>query len=191
MCAIRFCLAFLLFLTGHVVSNADGKSLTLGPPKVGDKAADFTLESLGGEEVTLSKVTAKSPVLLVVLRGFPGYQCPICSRQVASLQGKQTAIAEAGARVLLVYPGPSADLKSKAKEFLASKVLPDHFTLLLDPNYKFTNAYHLRWNAKRETAYPSTFVIDQARKIRFAQISKTHGGRTKTETVLQELAKLK
>jgi peroxiredoxin len=185
----RILLAGLVLALGiQAFAKAEEKPKSTEPPKVGDEAPDFTLESLAGDKVTLSEVSAKSPVVLVVLRGFPGYQCPICSRQVAELQGKQNAIKEAGARVLFVHPGPADELKAKAKEFLAQKVLPDHFTMLVDPDYKFTNAYNLRWDAPKETAYPSTFVIDKKRKIRFAEISKTHGGRTKAATVVSELA---
>jgi cytochrome oxidase Cu insertion factor (SCO1/SenC/PrrC family) len=45
-----------------------------GPPMIGEPAPDFTLESLSGEKVQLSKVNEQGPVVLVVLRGFPGYQ---------------------------------------------------------------------------------------------------------------------
>jgi hypothetical protein len=58
----------------------------------------------------------------------------------------------------------------------------------MDPDYKFTNAYRLRWDAPRETAYPSTFVIDRERKVRFAKVSKTHGGRATASEVLKALA---
>ncbi|MFN0086600.1 MAG: hypothetical protein ACKVX9_14520 [Blastocatellia bacterium] len=43
-------------------------------PAVGDKAPDFTLTNLQGARVRLSEATAKAPVVLVVLRGYPGYQ---------------------------------------------------------------------------------------------------------------------
>ena len=57
----------------------------------------------------------------------------------------------------------------------------------LDPDYKFTNAYHLRWDAKAETAYPSTFVIDAERKVQFAKVSKSHGDRASADEVLEAL----
>jgi len=89
--------------------------------------------------------------------------------------------------VLFVYPGPGADLTQRANEFQGSKDLPEGFTMLLDPDYLFTNLYNLRWDAPRETAYPSTFVLDQQRKVRFALISKTHGGRPPVNDVLNAL----
>ena len=56
-------------------------------PKVGDEAKDFELVALGGEKVKLSTLTAKGPVVLVVLRGYPGYQCPLCTRQFGQIVG--------------------------------------------------------------------------------------------------------
>ena len=145
-------------------------------PAVGDKAKDFELTSLDGKPVRLSEMTAKGPVVLVVLRGFPGYQCPLCNRQVKEFTSHASEFA--GASVLMVYPGPAEGLAGKANEFAADKDIPAGFTMVLDPDYKFTRLYDLRWDAPKETAFPSTFLLDKDRKIFFAKISKTHGGRT-------------
>jgi hypothetical protein len=57
-------------------------------PAVGDTARDFELTGLGGDKVKLSTFTADGTVVLVVLRGWPGYQCPICTRQSAGFMAK-------------------------------------------------------------------------------------------------------
>ena len=113
------------------------------PPMVGEKASDFVLSTPKGKSVRLSEVTSKGTVVLVVLRGYPGYQCPYCNRQVQDFIQNAHSFADAGARVILVYPGPSQDLGAKANEFLADKKLPENFDLLLDPGYEFTNLYGL------------------------------------------------
>ncbi len=156
-------------------------------PKVGDTAADFELPTLDGKTVKLSNVVATGPVVLVVLRGFPGYQCPVCNQQVGQFLGKADAFKAAGATVLLVYPGAKANLTQRAGEFMKDKSIPEHFQLLVDGDYKFTNAYNLRWDAPNETAYPSTFIIQKDRKITYAVVSKSHGGRTKADDVLKAL----
>src|SRR5271170_3266599 len=74
------------------------------PPKVGDKAPDFSLKSLDGQTVQLSKLTANGKVVLVLLRGWPGYQCPICDRQVHDFSSKKDDFAAAKARLVFVYP---------------------------------------------------------------------------------------
>ena len=158
------------------------------PPKVGDVAADFELKSASGDKVKLSQVVESRPVVLVVLRGYPGYQCPACNTQVVQLLEKAEKLKAAKAQVLIVYPGPSKDLGKHADEFLKDKTIPDHFQLLLDPDFTFTKAYHLRWDAPQETAYPATFVVRKDRQITFAKISKSHGGRTKPDEILKALA---
>ncbi len=159
--------------------------LHAAPPQVGNVAPDFQLQSLDGSQFRLSEDAGKGPVVLIVLRGFPGYQCPLCNRQVQEFVSRATAFADAGARVVMVYPGP----RDRATEFVADKKLPPNFHLLLDPAYQFTNLYSLRWEAPRETAYPSTFIIDAHRKIRFAKISNTHAGRSTAAEVLAVLSK--
>ncbi|HXT12612.1 MAG TPA: redoxin family protein [Candidatus Angelobacter sp.] len=59
--------------------------------------------------------------------------------------------------------------------------------LVIDPDYAFTKAYGLRWDAPSETAYPSTFVIAKGGKITFSHISHQHGDRVKAEAVLKML----
>src|SRR5712672_2317134 len=113
------------------------------PPAIGEKAPEFALSTPEGKSVRLSEVISKGPVVLVVLRGYPGYQCPFCNRQVQDFIQKSQGFVEAGAHVVLVYPGPPQDLNAKANEFLADKKLPDNFDLLLDPGYEFTNLFGL------------------------------------------------
>jgi peroxiredoxin Q/BCP len=155
------------------------------PPAVGDEAADFELAALGGDMVKLSDLTDDGPVVLVVLRGYPGYQCPLCTRQVGDFLAKAEAFKKPGASVVFVYPGPAGLLKDHADEFVEGQKYPEHFWLLLDPDFEFISAYGLRWDAPNETSYPSTFVIDGDRRVTFAKISKTHGDRADVAEVLK------
>ena len=59
------------------------------PPSVGEKAPDFALSTLQGKSVRLSQMVSKGAVVLVVLRGYPGYQCPFCNRQVQDFIQRQ------------------------------------------------------------------------------------------------------
>lgn len=161
-----------------------------GMPKVGDKAAEFSLADAKGASVKLSGELAHGPVVLIVGRGWPGYQCPFCTRQFAEFRSHAPELAAAGARVLWIYPGPGDELAKHAEDFVAGAETPANFRVLIDPGFTFTNAYGLRWDAPRETAYPSTFVIDRQGVVRFAQMSKEHGGRTPVADVLSALAAL-
>jgi peroxiredoxin Q/BCP len=158
-------------------------------PAVGQAAPDFRLPTLDGDAVQLSKLTSQGPVVLVVLRGFPGYQCPACNAQTGQLLASAAKFAEKKAQVVLVYPGSPPELAERAKEFASGKTWPDNFHLAVDQAYALTNLYGLRWNAPNETAYPSTYVVNEEGKIVFAKTSKSHGGRASTEEVLKALTK--
>jgi len=157
------------------------------PPKKGDPAPNFTLKTLDDKSVELHELTAKSRVVLVVLRGWPGYQCPVCERQVQDLMRHASQLKERGVQMLFVYPGPVTQLKAHAREFIQNKDWPSDFLFVTDPDYTFTTSYGLRWNAPNETAYPSTFVIDREAKVEFAQVSKEHGGRVDSKELLKHL----
>lgn len=157
------------------------------PPKAGDVAPNFTLQTLDDRSVELKPLVQEQPVVLVVLRGWPGYQCPVCTRQVQEFVVKATEFKQRGARVVMIYPGPAEQLKEHAQEFLNEKQWPVDFVFLLDPDYLFTNAYGLRWDAKKETAYPSTFVLERGGKVRFAHVSKSHGNRLSAAKAIAEL----
>lgn len=183
-------LAVVLVLACGLLSTtlaADPPKQKPKAPRQGYKAADFTLTALDGQEVNLFTLLKTNPVVLVVLRGYPGYQCPACTQQVADLIARADKLKSAKARVVLVYPGPAAKLGDRATEFLNDKKLPKDFTLVVDPDYKFVNAYGLRWDAAGETAYPSTMVIDHQKTVRFVHIGKTHGDRAKPDEVIKSL----
>ena len=157
-------------------------------PNVGEHAPDFTLSTPEGNSVSLHAVRSGAPLVLVVLRGYPGYQCPFCQRQAQDFIRHAADFAKMHAQVLMVYPGPPADLAGHANEFLKRQALPENERLVIDPDYTFTNRYDLRWNAPHETAYPSTFILDRNGVITFRKISHEHGDRTSAEDILTKLS---
>ena len=158
-------------------------------PPVGAKAPDFTLSTPTGGAVRMSSVQRGYDLVLVVLRGFPGYQCPYCVRQVHDFIDHASEFKAKNARILLVYPGPPADLDQHAKEFLVKQAeLPSNVFLVTDPDYTVTNQYRLRWDASHETAYPSTFVVDKKGVIVFEKISHSHGDRLSAQEAEEHLS---
>lgn len=158
------------------------------PVKVGTQAPEFALKDAAGGSFVLSQERARGSIVLIVGRGWPGYQCPFCTRQFAEFRSHAKEFQTAGARVLWIYPGPAEELARHAADFTGTEALPSNFRVLIDPGYTFTIAYGLRWDAPRETAYPATFVIDRNGTIRFAHVSLEHGGRTPVADVLKALA---
>ena len=173
------------------VTSAAGLPGQAQIPEIGAKAPNFTLMTPEGAKLSLDGVRGKGTLVLVMLRGYPGYQCPYCVKQVHDFVENADKFASAKAGVLLVYPGPQAELDAKAKEFLAKQQgeLPANVKLVVDPDYKMTNQYGLRWDAPRETAYPSTFLIDRNGVVFFEKVSRSHGDRTSAADLLTELEK--
>jgi thioredoxin-dependent peroxiredoxin len=157
-------------------------------PSVGAEAPNFTLFTPTGKSVNMSEQLRGHDLVLVVLRGFPGYQCPYCVKQVHDFVDHASDFAARNTRVLLVYPGPSANLNQHVKDFLAKQAgLPANIVLVTDPDYKVTNLYGLRWDAPHETAYPSTFVLNKRGRIIFEKISHSHGDRLLANDALDNL----
>ena len=122
--------ALALMLAGSLPVRA--AAMSPKPPAIGDKARDFTLGELGGAPLRLAEVNKSGPVVIVMLRGYPGYQCPLCTRQVGEFIESADEFAKLGATVLFVYPGPFDELAARAAEFGKGKDYPAHFTLVLD-----------------------------------------------------------
>lgn len=181
-----FTLCNLIALSVAFVAVASAGAQT---PTTGTKAPNFTLSTPTGKSVSLAKETAKGTTVLIVLRGFPGYQCPYCTKQVHDFASHSAEFAAKKTNVLLIYPGPPAALSQHAAEFLAKQAdLPSNVKLVIDPDYKVTNLYGLRWDAPNETAYPSTFILDRHQVILFEKISHSHGDRTTAEGILSQIA---
>ena len=180
-----------LALIGLVLLTANAAASAGSPPKVGDRAPDFTLAQIDGKKLRLSTELESGHVVLIVGRGWVGYQCPFCNRQFGDFLRAADDIAATGARVVWVYPGPADEVQKRAEEFAAGKPFPANFRFVLDPNYTFTLAYALRWDAPQETAYPSTFVIDRTGIVRYALVSKAHDGRSRAAGVIAELRKVR
>ena len=88
---------------------------------------------------------------------------------------------------MLVYPGAVDNLQLRANQFLKEEKLPEPLALVLDPKYDFIQPLGLRWDKQGETAYPSTFVLDKNRVVKFAKVSKSHGDRAKAKDIVAAL----
>jgi thioredoxin-dependent peroxiredoxin len=180
-----FVVLFLMFCELFVGVSTSALAQTAKPPAVGEAAPDFTLKGLDNQSVKLSELLKQGPVSLIMLRGFPGYQCPLCTKQVGELIENASAFEKSKTTIVLVYPGDAKGLNSHAKQFIGSREFPSNIRFLLDPDFQLVNAYGLRWNEPQETAYPASFVIAPNGKVSFAKISKSHAGRVAAKELLE------
>jgi peroxiredoxin len=184
--SLLLCTAILSF-----VYPTYAEEITAGP-KEGSKIGEITGTTMHGEEFNLSKLVEKGSVVLVILRGFPGYQCPVCSTQVAGYIAKAEEFEkQRNTPVVFIYPGEVSNLEKRAKEFTAPLEkevdLPSNFIFVLDQDYRITNYLGLRWDEPKETAYPAAFVIDYSGYIQYAKVSDNHHDRATADEVLEFL----
>ncbi len=123
--------------------------------KVGDKAPEFALPSVGGGKVALSSALEKGPVVLVFYRGE---WCPYCNLQLQALEQAYPEIVKLGASLLAVSPQ-----KVEKSEIQATK---SHlsFPLLTDRSGLTMRAYRLLYQfpAEMREVYLKRFNIDLA-----------------------------
>ncbi|HSJ53479.1 MAG TPA: thioredoxin-dependent thiol peroxidase [Anaerolineae bacterium] len=126
----------------------------------GTLAPDFTLESDGGEPVSLSDYQGQK----VVLYFYPKDDTPGCTTQACSFRDDHSQLVAAGAAVLGVSPDP---VKSHRK-FKAKHNLP--FALLSDPDHRVAETYGA-WGEKQmygktyEGILRTTYIIDEEGRI--------------------------
>jgi peroxiredoxin len=187
---LAVCMLFGALLVGVPAGAAFGQAGPADIPEVGSEAPEFKLSTPEGKEVRLSSLLVKTAVVLIVLRGYPGSQSPECKKQVQDFKTKADKFRALGVQLLLVYPGPADQASAKAREFLASEgTLPANVHLVVDPDYKMTTRYGLRWDAPNETAYPATFVIAPDAEVRFCKVSSGHGDRPTADEMLAVVEK--
>jgi thioredoxin-dependent peroxiredoxin len=111
----------------------------------GQPAPDFTLESDGGVEVTLSALRG-SPVVLYF---YPKDDTPGCTTQACDIRDTWGEFQRLGATVL----GVSPDSAASHRRFREKYSLP--FPLLADPDHRVAEAYGV-WVEKKN--YGRTYM---------------------------------
>jgi peroxiredoxin len=115
-------------------------------PRVGFLAPDFTLESLSGDQISLSDMRGKA----IVLNLWASW-CPPCREEMPALQRVYQENHERGLEVLAVNM-TAQDNIAAVEDFVQEFNLT--FPILLDTGGEVGNAYLMR-------ALPTTFFIDQ------------------------------
>jgi peroxiredoxin len=167
---------------------------------VGASAPLFTLPDARGGEVALDALLARGPVVLVFYRGA---WCPYCNLQLTAFQGVLAEIRAAGAELVAVSPQtPDQSLTLAEQRALAFPVLSDTGgRVALDYGLSYTSSEEavatlselgvelsaFNGDDSNTLPAPSTFVIGQDGRIRFASVSGDYRWRVGPEEVLAAL----
>jgi glutaredoxin-dependent peroxiredoxin len=152
--------------------------LEMPVPAVGSAAPDFTLNSTGGEPVTLSQFTGKSRVLLAF---FPLAFTSVCTAEMCAFTDDYDAFAAAGVTVLPI----SVDSVPTLKEFRAKNNLSVH--LLSDFKREASRAYGTLLDELffSNRAY---FLVDADGVIQWAHVEENPGKSRTNAEILAAIA---
>lgn len=160
-------LAFVLACAVASCQNA-------GPPKAGDRAPDFVLQSVTGQTRKLSNFRGK-----VVLVNLWATWCPPCIAEMPILDQLSQDYGERGLVVLGVAGDENTD---DVREFLSKS--PVKFEVLFDPDGAIGTQYGI-------TGYPETFFVDRDGNLRDKYIgSVPHEGRAPSAEFIKKIEEL-
>jgi peroxiredoxin len=170
--------------------------------QVGQLAPDFALPEVAGETVTLSRHTARGPV---VLNFYRGSWCPYCDLQLRAYSSMVPELTRLGAQLIAISPqSPSAEVPNAQ----AHRALG--FPLLTDAGNDVARRYGLVYRVdaqmqsilqgfgldlsavngidRWELPVPATFVISADRRIRWAYLEADYRMRAEPADIVQAVA---
>jgi len=109
--------------------------------KAGDRAPLFAIENLAGEEVILSALLRKGPVIINFYRGV---WCPYCNIELKAWDRAMPEVRALGAELVSISP----NLREKSAAFAAEN--PFDFKILSDRNNRVAKEYGLVFELARE-----------------------------------------
>jgi peroxiredoxin len=140
-CLLPFAICLLLF----AAVNAQPPSPYAVEKLSGQKAPDFTLKDINGNQVSLSSFKGK-----VVLLNFWATWCPPCRAEMPSMNKLQQMLKNKGLVIIAISTDSRID---EPKYFI--KQNPVDFTVLHDSNLKVSR------NLYKVFMMPTTFLIDK------------------------------
>jgi thioredoxin-dependent peroxiredoxin len=143
---------------------------------IGDKAPDFTLKDLNGEDWSLREHAGKTVVLLF----YPGDDTPVCTAQLCSVRDNWSQYQETGAEVV----GISTDSEKSHKSFADKHSLT--LKLLSDEKGEVVKNYDAKsWLPGRSAR--AVVVIDKEGKIAYHKVQSLSLFRPSDDEVLDAI----
>jgi peroxiredoxin len=122
----------------------------------------------------------RGPVVVVVMRGFAGQVCLYCATQTAALSDAIGDFRDAGAEVVVVYPGPVSSVPAFVAAVQSLRADPPPMPLALDASLLLVRALGIEANLAR----PTSLVIDRAGLVRYAYVGETIADRPSVPDLL-------
>jgi peroxiredoxin len=189
-----------LLFAGTLLAAAQSHS---APLKEGDTIPDVRLRTETGQEVSLRKLVAEKPTVLIFYRG--GW-CPFCTRHLSDLVGIEQDLEKAGAQLLAISMDQPSKLRETPNrdelgyrllsdsEALAAKAFGIAFQVEDDLVKKYKESYQIDLEAASGQTHhilphPAVFVADTKGTIRFAYVNSDYKVRLEPAKVLEQVRK--
>ena len=189
-----------LLFAGTLLTAAQSNSAHL---KEGDSIPDVKLRTETGQEVSLRKLVAEKPTVLIFYRG--GW-CPFCTRHLGDLVGIEQDLQKAGAQLLAIsmdQPSKLRETPNRDKlgyrllsdsEAVAAKAFGIAFQVEDDLVRKYKDSYKIDLEAASGQTHhilphPAVYVADTAGKIRFAYVNPDYKVRLEPAKILEQVRK--
>jgi peroxiredoxin len=141
-----------------------------------------------GNFFNISQFRGRKRVVLIFLRGFPGYVCMSCSAQTTTLAEQEEEFKKRDAQVILVYPGHPDTVPTfleATRNYSAEVDLP--YPVLLDIDLAATERFGVKGNLVK----PATVIIDKSGIIRYAYVGEKTYDRPAAADTIAELDKIR
>jgi peroxiredoxin len=189
-----------LLFAGTLLTAAQSNS---APLKEADSIPDVKLRTETGQEVSLRKLVAEKPTVLIFYRG--GW-CPFCTRHLSDLAGIEQDLEKAGAQLLAIsmdQPSKLRETPNRDKlgyrllsdsEAVAAKAFGIAFQVEDDLVKKYKESYQIDIEAASGQTHhilphPAVYVVDTAGKIRFAYVNPDYKVRLDPAKILEQVRK--
>jgi peroxiredoxin len=174
------------------------------PLQEGDSIPDVKLRTETNQEVSLRKLVAEKPTVLIFYRG--GW-CPFCTRHLSDLAGIEEDLKKAGAQLLAIsmdQPSKLRETPNRDKldyrllsdsEAVAAKAFGIAFQVEDDLVKKYKESYQIDLEAASGQSHhllphPAVFVADTKGTIRFAYVNSDYKVRLEPAKILEQVRKL-
>ena len=161
--------------------------------KTGDPAGRKLLNQMLPQTRFLSSTGAiidlariKKPVVMCVMRGFSGQVCIYCATQTTAIANNYKKFTDAGAEVVIVYPGPTESVPAFVQAVQSLRKDPPPMPIGLDVSLLLVRGLGVEENL----AKPTSLIVDTNGKIAYAYIGASMADRPSVEDLLQALRKV-
>jgi peroxiredoxin len=157
-----------------------------------DDFSQLRFTDKNGKQVALADIMEKKFLVLVITRGWYGGVCFYCGSQASRWARRYDELEPYNAQLAVIFPTEREEDASKwealERKIKAGQIPNDDvpYPILMDINLAGVDQLGLR----AELAKPSTYIIDQSGRVRFAYVGKSIADRPSVDSILAQLAQL-